>query len=215
MLYFYSGTDRDKARSTMGVEIERTAKRGKARIARITDANSLDDLQAALQGPGMFGEPRVLVFEDIFTREDMRDILFEALARLKESKEEIFLFEEKVDAATRKRIEKYAESSARHDAAKGERDNSIFALSSALKRGDKKVLWVGYQAELAKGNAPEAIHGILFWGAKQLLLSARKGSGEEKKGTTLVSELAELPHAARRRGFELEYALEHFVLGIR
>ena len=45
------------------------------------------------------------------------------------------------------------------------------------------------------------------------LAYALKG-GDHERATKLVAELAELPHQARRRGFELEYALEHYILGI-
>ena len=63
--------------------------------------------------------------------------------------------------------------------------------------------------EIAKGGAPEAIHGVLFWGAKDAFL---KSGGTDARIRQLVADLAALPHEARRRGEDMEYALERFIL---
>ena len=108
-------------------------------------------------------------------------------------------------------IEKYAERSERFDLKKEKSDGGeIFALANALRRADKKALWVGLMRELSRDNAPEAIHGVLFWGAKQMCMQAR---GPAVGGAArLVATLAALPHESRRKGVELEYALERFAL---
>ena len=212
VLYLYTGTDREKVRAAMNVEIEREVKKVHGEVLRITDAHATEDLRAALQGPGMFGDTRVLVFEGILSNEEMYALFIEALPELAKSKEHIFLYEEKLLADVRRKVEKYAESSVKHDLPGKGKDGSIFALASLLARGDRKGLWVSYQQGLARGDRPEAIHGILFWGAKKLILSARKDSPEYQRGAKLVAELAELPHRARRQSFELEYALEHYIL---
>jgi len=196
----------------MNTEIERTVKKARYEIARITDANSIEDLRAALQGPGMFGGKRILVLEGVLANEEMLPLVLETLPRLAESAEVVFVYEEKPNADLRRKLEKYAETRVRHDALGKAKDNTVFALAGALARGDRKALWVGYQRALARGERAEAIHGILFWGAKRVLLAARKGSTEYQRGAALVAELAELPHKARRSGFELEYALERFML---
>ena len=212
MLYFFSGTDRNRARAVMNAEIERLAKGGT--VVRITDAHTADDLRAALQGPGMFWEKQALVFEEVLANEDMRALALDAIPYMATLKEAVFWFEEKPDADARRRIGKYAKKAVRFDAPKKEKDSSVFSLAAALQRGDKKALWVDYQSALAKESAPEAIHGILFWGSKKIVLNARKDSVEWKRGTTLLAELAELPHEARRHSFELEYALERYILNI-
>jgi|SRR3989344_5778484 len=210
MLYFYYGTDRERARAEMNKAIR--AVKG-AEVVRITDANSLADLNTALSGGGMFGGKRVVVLDGVFANKEMDSVLIDALPRIKKSDEPYFILEEKLDADTRRKLEKHAEVSKRFDAKKEKERSEIFALAYALKGGDKKRLWVEYQRALARDDAPEAIHGVLFWGAKQDLLAARGAKDKEHAGK-LVAELAALPHEARRAGFELEYALEHYILGI-
>ena len=198
----------------MNTEVERVAKKIHGEILRITDAHSVEDLRMALRGTGMFDATRVLVLEGILGNEEMYPVLMNMLPTLGGSKEEIFMYEEKPPADIRRKVEKYAEKSMRHDAAGKEKDTSIFTLSAALARGDRKALWVGYQRALARGDAIEAIHGVLFWGAKKILLSAPKESSMFDRGAALVAELAELPHKARRQSIELEYSLERYLLNV-
>ncbi len=208
MIHLVLGTDRAKART----HLTRAVAKEKARVVRITDANSLADLNAALQGEGLFAERRVLVFENVCAESILCEGLLAALPALKESSQIAYIYEEKPLADLRKKLEKYVETVEKFDAPKGERDTSIFALANALRRGDKKALWVSYMREIGKGAAPEAIHGVLFWAAKDSLLKSGDGTAQEKG---LVATLAELPHEARRRGEDLEYALERFVLSIK
>ncbi|MEK7156307.1 MAG: hypothetical protein AAB790_00695, partial [Patescibacteria group bacterium] len=180
-------------------------------VVRITDANAPADLAAALRGGGMFEESRVVVLNGILANEEMRTMLFDSLAQIRDSEETFFVLEEKPDAATRKQIEKYAEGSERYDKAGEKKGGDIFAIANALRRADKKALWVNYQRQLAENAAPEAIHGVLFWAAKDMFL--KSGSLEQQnRAKNLITRLAELPHEARRQGEELEYALERFVL---
>ena len=209
MLYAYIGTDRAKVREALDAEVKKL--KGKMAVLRITDASSVDDLRAALGGAGMFGEKQAVILDGVFANADMRPIVESLLPMIGKSEEFFFILEEKPDAATRKMIEKYAESSKRFDKSPGKRDSSVFALANSLRRGDKKNLWIGLQKEFGKGEAAEALHGVLFWGAKQALLSARSEKDIER-GRKLVAALAELPHESRRRGIELEYALEKFAL---
>ncbi|OGG50925.1 hypothetical protein A2763_02710 [Candidatus Kaiserbacteria bacterium RIFCSPHIGHO2_01_FULL_54_36] len=211
MLHFYFGTDRKKARTEMNAAIERMDK--KALLVRISDANLPEDLAAALSGGGLFSEKRAVVLDGVLANDEMRERMLEALSSMRDSEERFFILEEKPDAATRKQIEKYAGKSYRFDSASAKKDGSIFGLANALRRGDRKGLWVAYQRELASKSAPEAIHGVLFWAAKDMFIKPAAGIARVR-AKKLIETLAELPHEARRRGEEMEYALERFVLSM-
>ena len=185
-----------------------------ADIVRITDANSIADLRAVLDGGGMFGGKRAVVLDGIFTNDEMRTIVLDSLALLKESEEQTYILEEKLDAETRKKIEKHAEAVKKFEAVKEKKQSGIFVLAYALKSGDRKKLWVEYQRALSRKEAPEAIHGVLFWGAKDVFLRSKARSPEQRRGAALLADLAELPHEARRRGYDLEYALEKYMLSV-
>lgn len=217
MLFLFTGTDREKARSEMNKAIAKSA--GKhVRIVRITDASSMDDFSAALHDGGMFGVSdgdgkRVIVLDGVSANEEVWGRVEDALPATAESLDLFFMLEEKPNAETRRLLEKYAEKSERFDGAKKKKEaGMIFELASALKRGDKKRLWVGYQRALLRDEAPEAIHGVLFWGAKDMFMKSK--GAERARAQRFLAELAELPHEARRNGFELEYALERYILGV-
>lgn len=208
MLYLFTGTDRMKAREAMRRAIEQKGKG--CTIVTITDAHAPTDAMAAMRGGGMFAEKRVVVFDSAFANEEIRAAIMNALPIMWKNEDVFFIFESKLDVATRKTLEKHAEKSEKFDVAKEREDSNVFAIANALRRGDKKGAWVTLVRELEAGKAPEAIHGLMFWAAKQMVLTGR--GAEKEKGEKLVAELAEIPHEARRRGFDLDYALEHFVL---
>ena len=208
MLHLYLGTDRKKTRDAMNAAVKKIGKRERVQVS---DANTLADLDTALSGGGMFGGPRTVVLDGIFANEEMRERFIERIESVKASEDAVFLFEEKLDAATKRAVSKHVERTETFDKPKGERDNAIFGLRFALEKGDKKTLWVGLMKEYAAGKAPEAVHGFLFWAAKQVVLSARTDAGKIR-GKKLLARVAELPHESRRKGVELEYALERFAL---
>lgn len=206
MLYLYIGTDTERrARS-----LQSALAQAKRETLRVTDAHAADDVEAALGGGGMFTGLRSVVLDGVCGNEEMRPVVLARLQQMRDSHDTFYIVESALDAATRKQIEKYAEKSEKFDSAKAAKKETIFALANALQSGKKKDLWVGLQHEYAAGKAPEAVHGVLFWAAKQLLL--RKPS--DMRSQNLVAALAELPHRARREGVELEYALELFALAV-
>ena len=117
MLYFFSGTDRKKAYAATDAAIRKSSKNG-PHIVRITDANAPADLAAVLGGGGMFGEKHVIMLDGVCANGEMREVFFAAMPEMAKSKELFFVLEGKLDAPTRKGIEKYAEKAERFDVKK-------------------------------------------------------------------------------------------------
>lgn len=207
MLHVVIGTDRKRARSSIA-----HAHAKNVDLLRLDDTGSTSDMRAATQGAGLFGDTKQVFFDNVSGDEALRAELIALLPVCAESNDDFFVYEEKPNAELKRALQKHAHVFETYELPKKEKDTSVFALSNALKRGDKKALWVSFRTEMMKGKAPEAVHGVLFWGAKDMVLKARAGSAEYARGASLVARLAELPHEARRRGVELEYALEAFLL---
>lgn len=209
MLYLYSGTDTEKVRAKLDAALEKSKA---AEIVRISDAHTISDLHAALAGGGMFSVgKRVVVLENVLDNEEMRKIVLKHLPHISSDSDDTMIYHSAaLDAATRKQVEKYAEKFERFELVKDKKQETIFALANALQNKKKKDLWVGYQKEIHAGKSPESIHGVLFWAAKQQLLRNPRDVYARK----LVADLAVLPHEARRAGFDMEYALERFVLSV-
>lgn len=214
MLYVYYGTDEEKSRERLHVALDALMKR--APMAHVTKIEE-DDLEQLrmddiLTIQGLFFSKRIVIFDKALAGKERRAVV---TARLKEmaSSEHVFLIlEEAMDAELEKQLTKAATKIQLSGDAKKEKkeDKPDWSITNALERADGRAMWVSLQRALSKDAAPEAIHGQLFWKAKQMTLTR----GTDKRVRTLVAALAELPHAARRKGMELEYALEYFALKI-
>lgn len=111
---------------------------------------------------------------------------------------------------------------------------SIFSLSDAIAKKDKKNAWLLYRSFLDRGMSPEEIHGTIFWQIKSLALakvsndaisakmkpfvfSKAKGFLENFKDGEVenwLSRLVEIYHKSHRGEYKLENALEVFILGV-
>lgn len=113
-------------------------------------------------------------------------------------------------------------------------DFSAFALADAAMVRDRKTAWVEFEKSRRKGEAMEALHGMLFWAFKTLtavatlpkadaLASGIKANSyssglrgmEKYKPAEICSRLDELKdmyHRAHRGECDLEYSLEQFLL---
>lgn len=210
MLFLFTGTDRKKARAALQAAIKKASGKNTG-VVRVSDSSEVADLRAALGGRGMFDSERIVVLDGIFVNPEMLLVLEDSIARLAESEELFFIIEEKVNAAGKRLLAKYVKETQSFEAPRAEREDTFFAVTGAFRAGKKKELWVLLQREYAAGKAPEMLQGTLFWAAKQMVLKPR-GAVEAARGKRLVAELSALPHEARRRGEDLEYALERFVL---
>jgi DNA polymerase III delta subunit len=133
------------------------------------------------------------------------------------------------------KIEKYGEIS-QFMLPKKEKKNdfSAFALADAAMVRDRKTAWVEFEKSRRKGEAMEALHGMLFWAFKTLtavatlpkadaLASGIKANsytsglrGMEKykpaEICTRLDDLKDMYHRAHRGECDLEYSLEQFLL---
>ena len=118
--------------------------------------------------------------------------------------------EGKLDKATITKIEKKAEKTMMFDLVEKslKSEYNAFALADAFGRGNKKEAWVLYRKAIDKGEAVEAIHGMIFWKVKTMILN---GISEKDLYPTL-EKLIDIYHESRRGKYELETKLEEIIL---
>lgn len=87
------------------------------------------------------------------------------------------------------------------------------ALVDALGARSREKLWLEINRALHKGDAPEMLHGLLHWKARDLM---EKGSRAWKpaEACTLSLSLISLLQDSRRKGLDLSESLERFALGV-
>jgi len=236
MLYLYYGNDEKKVRARLNLAISKLSARApQALYARITEEEAETvDIGDLLATRGLFYPKSIIVLDGLLQVARMREEILSLGKDMAESEHVFFIVERSVSAPVLEKLKKSADKVERHDTSEiKKRKGGVFALSDAFFRRDAKEMWISYQKALIKGEKPEAILGILFWGAKAMALAEAASSEEsglkpfvygkaksargryaQDEFTHLLRGLAVLPHEARRSGEGIEYALERFILGM-
>lgn len=230
MIYLFHGSDIEKARAKAFEWV--AAARAKepnlayARLAREElTAAALED--AALSG-GLFVKRLLILIDDPFAsartagedegenaEKNASSILEEYLDVLAASDNAIIILAPKLAAAKAKKLAAKAaktyvfdKPSAREDA-RGFNSNLVNAL--ALRSREK--LWLEINRALRAGDAPEMLHGLLHWKARDLMeKGGRAWTPQESRALSL--SLISLLQSSRRGNLDLTLSLEKFALSV-
>jgi hypothetical protein len=230
MLYLFHGSDVEKTRAKAFEWVAKARAKepnlAYVRLAReeLTDA-VLED--AALSG-GLFVSRLLVLIDDPFpaarvAKEDENEkddevsgsLLEEHLDSLAESDNAIVILAPKLAAAKVKKLVAKAKVEYRYDKPAAFEDKRGFNsnLVNALGARSREKLWLEINRALRAGDAPEMLHGLLHWKARDLL---EKGSRAwtPKESRTLSLALIELLQNSRRGGLDLSLSLERFALSV-
>ncbi len=94
-----------------------------------------------------------------------------------------------------------------HPIKKDKKEFDAFALINALKKGDRKELWLTYRSLVGR-ESPEALMGILLWGIRKASLEGPKKEMYKKMYSTIMGAYSR----ARLHNIPLEYLLEKTLL---
>lgn len=238
MLYFFYGTDRDRARErTQALVSSLQKKKPEAEVFRLdSESASAARLDELVGGQGLFHKTYLVSMSGLLEKPESREPFLARLGAIAESPNIFVALEGSVDKKTLLEVTEAAEKVQPFEKKGGKEkpEFNIFSLTDALGRRDRKNLWVLFQKAVASGAVPEEIHGILFWQLKNILLAhlcktaeeagvkpfvwskaksfARNWSEEELKN--LSSRMVALYHDAHRGIHDFEIALERLVLTI-
>lgn len=233
MVYAFIGTDAKKVTDALEKTLGALRMRAPhASILRIdSEKMGETDIDTLLSSQGLFHPASIIVLDDLLEYANYKTAVIDALPEMALSPHVFLIKEQKVHTPELKKLERHAEKIVRHDAQEIKKDAPPFALADALIAKDKKQLWLRLAQALRVGFSPEELHGILFWGAKNLVLAGapspeevglnpfvyKKARAAREKFSDedveqLLAELAVLPHEARKSGMPLELALERFAL---
>ncbi len=244
MVYLVYGTDRKNGHAAVR---DICAAQGGEPQVRVVEAGAFSREvceEAIAAQAGLFGGVTIFVFEGVLGQKDGEhtELGDYALSRLDDfaASAGVCVFrEEKALKPLQKAFEK---AGARvidcGNEAKVEDDFSIFTLSDAVGKRDRKAAWVAFQEAVQHGAKPEAIYGTLLWQMKTIALTqdaVARGGGPEEAGLSpfvfskaarfgknyapqetvaFIGRLVDAYHEARRGGPDLETALELVVLGV-
>lgn len=240
MIYFFYGTDKDKARKKARELADvLLKKKPDASFFQMDDENfSLAKLEEFIGGQGLFENKYIVFLNSVLQNKEAREVVLEKLREAAESPNIFIFLEGKMDKATMSKIEKKVEKTQEFKAVEIEstvkEKFNIFSLADIFGRRDKKNLWVLYQQAIFQNAAPEEVSGILFWQLKSMIVASKSKSAKEaglnpyvfQKSKSLAqnysgeemeklsSALVSVYHDSRRGIHDFDIALERFILGI-
>ena len=230
MIYLFHGSDVEKARAK-AFEWVAKARAKEPNLAYVRLAReeltptALEDV--ALSG-GLFVKRLLILIDDPFpsTRavneeeereegENTGNLLEEHLDALAASDNAIIILAPRLAAAKAKKLAAKAKVEYKYDAPAAREDARGFNtnLVNALSARSREKLWLEINRALRAGDAPEMLHGLLHWKARDLMeKGSRAWKPQESRQLSLT--LIALLQSSRRRGLDLALSLERFALSI-
>lgn len=243
MLYLFYGTDVEKTRTKAFDWVAKArAKEPNLAYVRLAREEMTDAaLEDAARSGGLFVKRLLILLDDPYPaaraalneeegeEESVSAALDEHLDELAASDNAIVILAPKLSAAKAKKIGALAKVEYRFDAPAAREAARGFnsGLVNALASRSRDKLWLEINRALRAGDAPEMLHGLLHWKARDIMEKAITASGSSpdvpSRGTrawqpeearSLSLALIELLQASRRGGLELGLAMERWALSL-
>ena len=176
MIYLFHGTNVQKVRAKAFQWI--AASRMKAPDAmylRIEAADlTRESLANALSAQGLFFSKTLVLLDDPFSETESGELILEMLPKLAESPNPIAIVAPKLLATRLKKIEKHAEKTFEETLVEKKPTRGFNSgLVNALGSKDGPALWKEIVKAQRAGDAPEMLHALLHWKARDMM---QKGS---------------------------------------
>ena len=218
MIYFYYGTDIDKARRKAHELIDSLQKKKPdASFFKIdSESFSAERVSEYIESQGLFSNKYIVFLDRLCEKKEIKESFLDLLKEISESENIFIVLEGKLDKATATKIEKKSEKFLNFtlEEVPEKPVYNAFALADAFARRDRKNAWMLYRKSIDAGEAPEALHGMIFWKVKTLILSGYGGDWRKDELIRVMNELVVLYHDARRGKHELETGIEAWLLSI-
>lgn len=217
MIYLFYGSDVAKARAkAFAWAAAARVKHPDMAYVRIEAADvSEPTLEQVMSTQGLFFGKTLALLDDPFSFSESGERVLEHLEALAKSENPIVILAPRLLAARVKKLEAKAEKTFVFDlkekkAARGFNG----ALVNALAAKDGTELWKEIVKAERQGDAPEMIHGLLHWKARDLMKDARSAKWGKDGARKLSRDLIELLSDSRSGDLPLKEALERFALSI-
>ncbi|KND51194.1 MAG: hypothetical protein ABA06_02700 [Parcubacteria bacterium C7867-001] len=216
MIYLFTGSDSGKVRAKAFAWVAAArAKAPDAPYLRIP-ADDLSEavLNEALSSRGLFHAKSLVLLDDPFALSEAGELVLERLGELKDSENVVAILAPKLLAARAKKIEAKAEKVFTVDAKEKPAARGFNgALVNALASKDALALWKEIVKAERQGDAPEMLHGLLHWKARDMM--QKGGKGWTKEETRVLSrDLIELLSDSRSGELPLKESLERWALNL-
>lgn len=221
MIYLFTGTDEHGVRRKAFAWVAAVrAKAPDAYYMRLEgDAITEGALREAVSTQGLFFSRTLVVVDTPFGNTQSASAFEAVLPELAASPNAVAVIASKLTAKQAKQLASHAEKTFTVDAKASARARGFnTALVNALASKNGLALWLELQRAYALGDAPEMLHGLLHWKARELMQkestqpSARGWTRDEAR--LLSRDLILLLSDSRGKSLPLDLALERFALSL-
>ena len=216
MIYLFHGSDVEKVRQKafQWVAAARLKAPEVAYVRINADELTPESLEEAAGTQGLFFLKSLVLLDDPFAKTESAELVLASLTRLADTENAIAILAPKLIPARLKKVEAKATKVFLIDA-KEKKESRGFnsALVNALGARDGKTLWKEITKAYRLGDAPEAVHGLLHWKARDMMQKGgREWSKEEAR--KLSRDLIELLSDSRGKDLPLKESLERWALSL-
>jgi len=212
MIYLFCGDDTKNKHENYEKFIKSVPKGTEVFFIGKNDFNPTQT-ESFYSGSGLFFTKCVVVFTNIFEKEEILDFVLEKLKLISESRNDFVFLEGKLNKSTLDAFKKVRAELNVFELPKEkiERFNN-FLLANALEDRDKLNLWIYFRQAIENGAEMEPLIGILFWKAKDMLLQKNFRKFSESELQNFAGKLSYLLPEARKNGLDAESVFEQFLL---
>lgn len=216
MIYFFHGSDVGRVRAKAFAWIAASRQKApEAPYLRLQEEQITEtSLRNAISAQGLFFAKSLVLIDDPFSNEESGEMVLSLLPELAASENPIALLAPRLPAVRAKKIESLAVKTYTEDAGPKKERGFNSPLVTALGSKDGPLLWKELIRALRLGDAPELVHGLLHWKARDMMQKGSVAWGREG-ARNLSLALIELLSDARGGDLPLAQALERFALSIR
>lgn len=232
MLFIFLGSNTETVRAAAQKEISSRAEKKKL-VAERFDAYRTEPVvvEEIIFGNSLFGGTRLVVLDGLIDG-GLWTPTAEHWEAMGKSGDTFIVIEEELPEDIAPHAEKHGTVTTEDKAETWEGwSKDHYAFADAVAEGRRKDAWTVYQKLLRAGHAPEELHSVLWWQAKNMqaalhgktaadtglkpFVYTKARRAAETKGTPgtagLLKNLITVYHEARRGG-ELELLIEKFIL---
>lgn len=172
-------------------------------------------IESFYSGSGLFFKKCIVIFTNIFEKEETLDFILSKLELIKESSNDFVFLESKLDKMI---IESFSKVNAKINLfeipkEKKEKYNN-FLLADAFSQRDKLHLWIYFRQAMNVGVGMEELIGVLFWKAKDMILKKNFNKFTEEELQNFAAKISYLLPEARKEGKEAKTVFEKFLLEV-
>jgi len=216
MLYIFAGSDTQKVREKALAWVAASRKKApNALYVHLEEgAISENQIEDIIQTQGLFYQKMLVVLDDPLGTEEGREVIEKYTQAIVDSNNVIAFIMPKLLIKDKGIVAKATKVFEYDKVAKGEERGFNASLVNALAAKNARALWQEITLTLRKGDAPEAVHGLLAWKARDMLA---KGSSKwsRKELRELSRTLLTLVTDSRKESGNTEASLELFALSLK